>query len=282
MEAAPLVTVICLCYNHELYVEEAIRSVEAQDYPYVELIVVDDASSDHSLDRIQATLPSLRIPHELVCLEQNLGNCRAFNQALALAKGKYIIDLAADDILEPNRIRIGVGVLEKSAKDYGVHYCLAQYIDENCDPIALETRPIPEPHEGDIYQTLITQYWINPASMMMKKACLDQLGGYNESLSYEDFDFWIRSSRDWKYAFTAQQLVRKRELKSSLGKGQQHWRNKHQPSTLEVCKTIQMLNRSKEENDALRKRISYEMRQCLRTGNIELLIPYYKLIRSII
>jgi glycosyltransferase involved in cell wall biosynthesis len=281
MENNPLVTVICLCYNQERFVVESLRSVTSQDYQPIQLIVVDDASQDNSTQVIQEFIKDQDFPIQFIQNDNNLGNCRSFNKALALAHGKYIIDLAADDILQPHRIRIGVETFESLDARYGVHYSKALSIDKDGQVIDNQDHPIPTNHEGDVYQTLITDYWINPASMMMKKKCLDDLGGYNEELTYEDFDFWIRSSRNWKYAYTDEVLVKKRELSTSLGKQQGKWRNKYQQSTLAVCKTIKNLNKDKKENAALKKRIRYEIKQCLLTGNIELIFAYLKLYLTI-
>ena len=282
MISSPLVSVICLCYNHEKYVLDALRSVVDQDYPNVELIIVDDASSDDSVHRIMSFLPGLQLPHKFISLKENVGNCAAFNIALEQAKGKYVIDLAADDLLETQRISIGAEKLESLGEAYGVHYGDAQWIDADGSSINLPKPALPDPFQEDVYISLIQYYWINPASMMMTKSCLDSLGGYDEKLSYEDFDFWIRSSRDWKYVYSDQILAKKRILNTSLGRAQNHWRNKHQLTTLQVCQKIKKLNRSQAENRALIRRILYEMKQCIRRGNMQLLIPYSRLLFSLL
>ncbi|HHL53227.1 MAG TPA: glycosyltransferase family 2 protein, partial [Flammeovirgaceae bacterium] len=92
----PLVSVICLSYNHAAYVGEAIASVLAQNYPRVELIVVDDGSSDASVSAIKQALAGKK-DIKFIALQENIGNCRAFNLAWRQAQGDYIIDLAADD-----------------------------------------------------------------------------------------------------------------------------------------------------------------------------------------
>src|ERR1700749_5034941 len=98
MQNKSLVTVICLCYNHENFVTESLFSVMNQDYAFVELIIVDDCSTDNSKNIIKKWLldyPEVRF----ISNEINLGNTKSFNKALQFAKGDYIIDLAADDVL---------------------------------------------------------------------------------------------------------------------------------------------------------------------------------------
>ncbi|MEM7249333.1 MAG: glycosyltransferase family A protein [Acidobacteriota bacterium] len=128
MTDKPLVSVICLCYNHASFVEEAIDSVLNQTYPNIQLIVVDDASEDTSKEVIQEKVREVS-GIEFLDISQNLGNCKAFNQGLAMANGEYIIDLAADDVLFPTRVARGVQELVKRGSDYGVNFTNAQIID---------------------------------------------------------------------------------------------------------------------------------------------------------
>ena len=101
----PLVSVICLCHNHALFVVEAIESVLEQSYPAVELIIVDDHSVDGSSAVIRNFIKIRNLDVPFVQNSSKLGNCRAFNMGWKMAKGDFVIDLAADDILMPNRIQ---------------------------------------------------------------------------------------------------------------------------------------------------------------------------------
>ncbi|MFT4736302.1 MAG: glycosyltransferase involved in cell wall biosynthesis [Cyclobacteriaceae bacterium] len=282
MSSSPLVSVVCLCYNHADFVEQAIESVQRQTHKNIELIIIDDSSSDNSVQRIEKVLSQLSINFQVILNKQNIGNCKSFNLGLKRCKGEYVIDLAADDVLQADRIAEGLQVFEASDESYGIHYCDAQVIDADGKLNAnLSHKPIfPIIFKGNIYRSLITRYWINPASMMMKKDCLMQLEGYDENLSYEDFDFWIRSARTWKYCYSPKMLVQKRDVQGSLGSRQQKFRNLDQYSTLKVCQKIYALNQSNEEDQALRKRIIYEMQQCVKTLNVELIYSYWLLYRK--
>src|SRR5690554_6116465 len=103
----PLVSVICLCHNHERFLEEAIDSVLDQTYPNIEIIVVDDASTDGS----KALLKDICVKNNLpfIDIAENIGNCAAFNKGFSVAKGKYVIDFAMDDVMMPERIEKQVG-----------------------------------------------------------------------------------------------------------------------------------------------------------------------------
>ena len=256
----PLVTVICLCHNQAAFIREAVESVWQQTYANIQLIVVDDASSDNSAEVIRM-IKKERPSIELLLLDHNLGNCKAFNRGLSLAKGRYVIDLAADDILLPERVARGVDTLESAGEPCGVHFTDALLIDEkgvplhrHSDKIQLKTIPT-----GNVYESVISHYFVCSPTMMMRKKVLDGLGGYDESLQYEDFDFLIRSSRNYLFAYTDEVLVKQRVRKGSLSERQFRPGSDHWKSTLRVLEKVKELNASPSESRALRNRILYEL-----------------------
>jgi len=272
----PLVSVICLCHNQAAFVKEALDSVFDQTYSNVELIVVDDGSKDGSQRVIKESIVKRDI--EFISLDKSLGNCKAFNIGFKKTRGDFIIDLAADDVLLHTRISEGIKTFGQ--KEIGVEFCNVMNVDEAGDELSVHFTQDHDVPEGDIYLNLIEKYIISPPGMMIKRAVLESLGGYDESLHYEDFDFWIRSSRNYTYGYTNKILVKKRILRNSHSKKQFKFRNKHQKSTLKVCEKILHLNKSKLEDKALKIRGQYEIRQAIKSGNIELIPDFIKLIRS--
>jgi glycosyltransferase involved in cell wall biosynthesis len=283
----PLVTVICLCYNQGAFVEEALFSVINQTYQVLELIVVDDASSDHSISVIQEFIK--KHPHiQFISNEQNLGNCRAFNKALAYARGKYIIDLAADDVLLDTRIEKQVNVFEKLEASYGVIFTNAIYINEESQVVSYHypvdrqghtRRQVPA---GDVYEAVLRQYFICTPTMMMRKSVLDELGGYDENLSYEDFDFWVRSARIYKYYYQDEVLTLKRKVAGSLSAKFYQLRMNHLlASTLLVCRKAKTLNRTPAEDEALAINVRYHLRQSFYTENFSLVDGYKELLQQV-
>lgn len=265
----PLVSVICLCYNHERFVEEAIQSVFNQTYQPVQLIVVDDASTDNSVNVIKTVLAS-RADVQFISLKENLGNTKAFNKGLALAKGSYIIDLAADDVLLANRIEKGVQTLLEKGEEFGVHFSDAEIIDSYGTHLYMHSERFPHDTipQGDVYKHLIERYFICPPTVMFTRQVANVLGGYDESLSYEDFDFWVRSSRAFHYAYSPEILVKRRVSANALGSKQFKFFSKHSASTYQVCVKILRLNNSLPEKRALEKRILYEIGLNIRLLNL--------------
>ena len=278
----PIVTIICVCFNHSRFVTEALDSVINQTYSNIELIVIDDGSTDGSgkvikkwmVDHPEATL---------ILNGVNQGYCKTFNKAFLVSKGELIIDLSADDVLLPNRVEQGVKLFAGSGNEVGVLFSDAQYIDEQGNPLRFHSdrfphRTIPQ---GDLYQEVIQRYFICSPTMMFRRSVIDVLQGYDESLAYEDFDFWVRASRNFKFMYSPEVLVKKREVFTSMSKRQFDRSSTQRWSTLEVCRKIKNLNETHDENKALKKRLIYEMGVSLRSLDFALAYAFWKLFWSV-
>jgi glycosyltransferase involved in cell wall biosynthesis len=273
----PLVTIICVCYNHARFVTEALDSVVAQTYQPIELIVIDDGSTDGSPKVIKQWIASH--PETVLVLNgANIGYCKTFNKAAALAKGKHLIDLSADDILLPDRVAVGVKTLE-STPQAGVTFSDAEHMDEAGNKISLHSDKFPHHTipSGDIYKDVIKRFFICSPTMMFSREVFDCLNGYDESLEYEDFDFWVRSARNYYYVYTPVVLVKKRKVAGSLSSSQFKVRSTHSHTTFQVCEKILNLNKTKAERSALQSRIWYELFLNLRLGNLSIVLKYLRL-----
>lgn len=268
----PLVSVICLCYNHDRFVREAVQSVLSQTYPRIELIIVDDASTDHSrqvIDELVAENPAIRF----LPLDKNQGNCGAFNQGLRYARGEYVVDLAADDCFVPERIEKQIRCFEKAGHEYGVVFTDAQYIDEsgkylNRHYAALRKNGLlTDVPQGDVYATVLEKYFICAPTMLVRREVFEFLNGYDECLAYEDFDFWIRSARHFKYAYIDEVLTLVRRTGGSLSTRLYRPGDRQAHSTYVVCEKAWRMNKNATEHLALVTRLRYELRQCAFTGN---------------
>lgn len=278
---APIVSVICLCYNHARFIEEALDSVMKQSYAQVELIIVDDASTDGSVDVIKKWLTTHPgVP--FVVNPDNLGNCRAFNRGLVMAHGKYIIDLSGDDCLSRERVERGVALME-SRPEVGVQFSDAELIDADGKRLGYHADRFPHATvpEGKIFRDVLSRYFINSPTLMIRKSLLDELGGYDESLAYEDFDFLIRSSPKTSYAYLPEALVQRRVLPGSMGKQQYAQGSAQQRSTLTICQKAFTYCSSPDDFRALRLRVNYELRQSLRYAHWSLAWSYLRLLWKI-
>lgn len=268
----PLVSVICLCYNHERFVRESLLSVFHQSYPNIEVIIVDDASTDQSVNVILEIVEN-RMGIQFVDLEKNIGNCAAFNRGLTLAKGKYLIDFATDDVMLPERIAQQVAFFETHDGSWGVNFTDATYIDPEGKFIRHHFEYLKQKNllnripEGDVYQDVLSTYFIPSPTMMIRKEVMDELGGYDESLAYEDFDFWVRASRLYKFSFLNERSTYIRRKHGSMSEGWYVPGDKQLHSTFIVCKKAAKLNRTVPEKNALIRRLRYELRQSVFSEN---------------
>jgi glycosyltransferase involved in cell wall biosynthesis len=216
---------------------------------------------------------------EFINLGKNVGICKAFNRALRISTGEFIIDLAADDLLLPERVTKGVETFRKLDSSFGVIFSAAEWIDAKGEHLRYHSDK--HPHWtiplGDIYRHLIERYFICSPTMMFRRSVIEKMGGYDETLTYEDFDFWMRSSRSFRYFYDPLVLVKKRKLKNSLSHNQFKIFNRHNYTTYKVCSKILQMNRTATERKALRTRIQYEIRQCLKTLDATLVYRYFLL-----
>jgi len=269
----PLVSIICLCYNHERFVEDTLRSVWQQTYAFLEVIIVDDASQDNSVELIQLFIRENPTPFSVktLFLEENLGNCAAFNCGWKLARGKYIIDLATDDMVLPERVEQQVAYFEQLPDDYGIVFTESRYINETGKlqeyHFADRYRHIHPIPTGDVYREVLSRYFISSPTVMVKNEVLQKLNGYDEKLAYEDFDLWVCSSRYYRFAYLAVCTTLVRRSPTSMSRGLYKIGDKQLYSTYLVCKKALSLNRTEADRQALAKRIKFEIRQAVFSEN---------------
>ena len=280
----PLVTIIGLSYNQAPFIKEALDSVLAQTYPNIQVILVDDASTDNSACELQKY--ARRQPNwHLLLLPENIGNTRAFNKALALAKGEFIIDFALDDVMLPERVAAQVEAFKKLGNSYGVIYTDAYYINEQSVITGTHSRKdgklkYPTP-SGDIFKEVLKRFFISTPTMMVRKEVFTRLNGYDENLYYEDFDFWIRSSRYYKYFYLDKILTKRRVHSKSMSQGWYSKGDPHLASTVIACEKAAALIRTEEEKEALIIRIKSEIRQTFFSGNFKETTNFIKLLKEL-
>lgn len=279
MQENPLVSIICLAFNHEKFVVETLNSVVEQNYQPIELIIVDDCSTDNTklvINNWLLTHPEV----QFIVNEVNRGNTKSFNNALKFAKGEYIIDLAADDLIVPNGIELQINAFQNSKyQNLGVVYGNAEIINEDGSfnsyyfPVDADGKVISKRVTGNIYSSVLsTGDSICSVSALFKKSVFDFLQGYDETLDYEDLDSWIRASREYEFEFIDEVLVKKRTVANSLGSNFYKKKHRINISTYKILKKAIKLNRSKIEDLALQKRVHHEIIHSFKYRSLNLLI----------
>ncbi len=265
--------------------KDAVLSVINQDYQNIELIIADDCSSDDSVSEIRRLL--VQYPEiKFIQNDENLGNCKTFNKAFKISSGDFIIDLAADDVLEPARVNVGVEKLKSMGSDFGIHYSDAWITDVHLEKLykhsasSKSIRRIKIMPEGLIFKESLSQYFICPPTLMARREVFETLNGYDESLAYEDFDFLVRSSRVFKFCYSSDPLVLRRIVDGSKSSELHNKDSKYHQSTYEICSKALMLVRNKEERDALNTRLYYECRQVIRLKKKDIAKNYISLMKE--
>lgn len=279
MQDANLVTVICSCYNHQKFVCESLQSILNQTYRKIQIIVVDDYSTDNSVEVIEQFInkhPEIMFINNKI----NLGLTKSVTNAMNYAKGAYFIDLAADDILLPNCVETQIKTFKNSDyKNLAIVYGNAELITEEGNHSSyyfdvnatLKTKnKIPS---GDIYKNIIDMdTTICSVSAMYNKKIFDELNGYDTTLVYEDLDLWIRASRDYNIEYIDEVIIQKRILPNSLQTTLYTKNTKNCHSTYAILRKAYKLNKNKKEHLALSKRVNFEIINSFRTKNYYLML----------
>lgn len=215
VSATPPITVFMPVYNTQSYLKEAIESILAQTFTNFEFLIINDHSTDKSLDIIQdyaARDKRIRVVNH----SGNRGIVESSNEAIALAKGEFLARMDSDDISPLDRLERQYTFL-KNHPDYVCVGCKTLLISPDGDP--LTTFPFFETHE-EIIQAMMRG--INPAmmnpSVMMKVEALMQIGGYcQEYYAAEDFDCFLKLAEVGKLANLPEVLFKYRQHLSSIG-----------------------------------------------------------------
>lgn len=171
------VSVVIPCFNSGATIKQTISSVKAQNYENVEIIVIDDGSTD------LATIDILDSLSDVILIRQiNLGLPRARNVGFAAATGDYILPLDADDWLEPGALSDLVAALEKNPN---AAFAFSHIQLEG------ESKGILKKYYNFFEQLFLNQM---PYCLLLRRSVWDELGGYDEKMlrGYEDWEFNIR------------------------------------------------------------------------------------------
>ncbi|QDH79969.1 glycosyltransferase [Echinicola soli] len=273
----PLVSVIVICHNHSDYIFEALNSVLGQEYPSVQIIIVDNGSQDESVEKIKTWLwmndkeRSVRT----FLYENPINYCEAFNEALASALGDYVIDLSGDDVLRPLHIKKSVKEL-KGHPEAGLCSSNANLVSEDglqidtFFPIDQQGKTMGWVPRGDVYEQVIMRYCICTPTIVFDTLKLKRIGGYNEELVYEDFDIITRLARKYPFAFSDHLGTDKRIHGSSFSRQQYQTKSSAMlESTVKVCQNIAIMNKTSLERKALIFRCMHEAKHALGSANFE-------------
>lgn len=210
----PLVSVIIPCHNAAAYLAEAIESALAQTYPVIEVVVIDDASTDGSYDIAQKYVPRIKLLHN----RHNRERAWSRNRAIAESIGEHIALLDADDVWLPQKLARQVAFLDEHP-EIGLVYAKAEYIDEKSERVQRRNEYGWPPIDGQMIapageSTLLLSWNRIPClTAVFRRTIFDREGPFDETdwlQGVEDYDLWLRISDHHAIGFIDETLARYR------------------------------------------------------------------------
>lgn len=209
---APLVSVVMATYNMGRYLPEALESALSQDYPAIEVRIVDDGSSDDTPQVLERWRGDTRVH---VHRQANAGQTRAKNQGIADSRGAFIAFLDADDVWLPGKLRRQMALFA-AHPEVGVVYSDYECMDGDGRPLPKGPTPM---RRGRITGPLLIDNFVSFSSSVVRRSCLEACGAFDESLEMGiDYELWLRLSARYAFDFVPQATLRYRIWPGSMSK----------------------------------------------------------------
>jgi len=189
---SPLVSIIIPCYNYGQYIEKCIQSALDQTYENIEIVVVDNGSTDNSLEKINTFSHDKQV--KIIKLDKNIFPGSQTESAIGIAikksSGKYISILYADDWYLPTKIEKQVNLFDNAPSSVGVVYCHGYRYFE-------ETKELIEWKRQEVRGYIFKEYLLNgdvviPISPLVKRYCYEMIG-LNNLWTGSEYDFLLMS-----------------------------------------------------------------------------------------
>ena len=219
MQGDDVVSAIVPAHNAEATIGETLESALAQTYRKLEVIVVDDGSTDGTADIVRLFLA--RDPRVRLFTQGNAGVAAARNVAIAQSQGVYIAPLDADDLWHPEKIALQIEAMRRSGPRVGLVYCWCRVIDMAGQATINEW--VPYPHECEVYPALVMGNLLASASIaLIRRTDLTEVGGYDSTLraqgaqGCEDLKLYLQLAERCEFALVRRYLVGYRDAPDSM------------------------------------------------------------------
>ena len=206
----PRISVIIPAYNAENTILETIASVQSQTFSDFEIIVINDGSTDSTLEKV-TDLTDARI---YITSYDNGGLPTARNRGIALARGEYITFLDADDLWTPDKLECQLAAFSKSP-DAGLVYSWTSFMDEQGQTVHPDT---PIFFEGNVLKDLLCHNFLrNGSNPLLKRSVVAAVGDFDPKLgSAEDWDYWLRVASGWSFAVVPKAQILYRQSSNTM------------------------------------------------------------------
>ncbi len=281
-----LVSVLVINFNNALWVKETLDSIKAQTYKNFEIVIVDDCSTDLSIEIIEqwiAEHPNLAI--KFIKNPVNKGVCKNCNIAIENSSGQYISFIASDDTMMPQKLEKQVEILKNSSEKVCAVMSDAYLMDEESKPIEgafiiHHKSKLKEIPSGDIYNELLDGNYIPAMSILYKKSHLEQVGYFDEDLFYEDYDMLLRLAKEFDWIYSDYISVKYRMVYKGISKNtvEKKWNYanikiflKHSENPITLNKIKILAKRSIQLNDSLTLDTLFSSKEIMKNNNFKML-----------
>jgi len=200
-----LVSIIVPAYNMARFTEETVESLLDQSHPHLEIIVIDDGSTDNTGEVLERF--SERITY---VYQENRGACSARNHGFLLSKGDFVAFLDCDDTYHPEKVE---RFLEKfrARPDVGMIYSPEYLIDEDNRVIGINSPR--RPPTGRVFPRLLNNNFIGSSTPVIRREAFERAGKWDEAIfTTADWEMWLRVSRSCEIDFINEPLSSSRQV----------------------------------------------------------------------
>ena len=193
----PLVSVVMPAFNAVSFLADSVASVAAQTHRAVELLIVDDGSSDDTV-RVAEEFAARDQRVRVIRSPRHVGTSAARNLALDAMRGDYVCFLDADDAFLPNKIEMQVAFLQANPS-YGLVFSDVYHSYGNLQPIRLHRTGVPP---LSFHELLTVRNWFTPIVPLLTRSLVRSVGPFDENLvPAEDWDYWIRCAEVTSFGY---------------------------------------------------------------------------------
>ncbi|TXG78439.1 MAG: glycosyltransferase [Thermomicrobiales bacterium] len=211
MPSDSLVSVVIASYNMGHYLATALRSALEQTYRDIEVIVIDDGSTDDTGDVVKPFLADARLRY---IHQANAGQAHAKNRGIHEARGEFVAFLDADDVWLPTKLERQMPLFQEEA--VGVVFCRSVEIDAQGAELRLLDFPL---YRGAVSGDLLVFNFIGFSTSVVRRRCFERQGGFREDLGMGiDYELWLRLSAHYRFDFVDAPLVRYRIWAGQMSK----------------------------------------------------------------
>jgi glycosyltransferase involved in cell wall biosynthesis len=200
MEKSPIVSVVIPTYNRVSRLKRAIDSVCNQSFKHIEIILIDDGSTDETEIMVRENFPNISY-----IKTENRGVSAARNLGIKKSRGEYVAFLDSDDEWFPKKIEAQVVRIRSCGRRW-IH-TEERWVRNG---IRVNQKKIHRKSGGDIFNRSLSLCLISPSTVMLERSLLEEFGGFDESFVVcEDFDLWLRILSQYEIEFISNELIQK-------------------------------------------------------------------------